>query len=269
MFRLNTTGKDKVLAAVLLSCLGAGMPAWAAQPVVQAPIGDFTVNEDDPATIIDLTTVFKDGDLPSVYAVESNTDPAVVSASIAGSTLTLSYLPDASGVAKIVVSATDPDLGTEVAVDGTTVTVLAVNDGGPTPVSQALSTAEDTAVAIVLSATDPDNDPLTYSVGAPSNGTLTGVAPNLNYQPAANFYGSDSFTFTASDGFITSALATVSINVTPVNDAPVAIAQAVGTNEDTPVAIVLAATDPENDSLTYAYTAPSRGVLTGTAPNLT
>ena len=57
----------------------------------------------------------------------------------------------------------------------------------------------------------------------PTNGVLSGTAPNLTYTPNANFNGSDSFTFRANDGAANSAAATVLITVTPVNDVPVAL----------------------------------------------
>ena len=133
------------------------------------------------------------------------------------------------------------------------------------------STAEDTAVAITLTGTDPESDPLTFAVVTqPSNGTLSGVAPNLTYTPNANYNGADSFTFTASDATLTSAAATVSITVTAGNDAPMATPQSVSTSEDTAVAITLTGTDPESDPLTFAVlTQPSNGTLSGAAPNLT
>ena len=47
----------------------------------------------------------------------------------------------------------------------------------PTASDQAVSTAEDIATAITLGGTDPDGDPLTYTVGTPAHGALSGVAP--------------------------------------------------------------------------------------------
>jgi len=43
------------------------------------------------------------------------------------------------------------------------------------------------------------------------------------YSPAANFNGTDSFTYKANDGTADSGVATVTITVTAVNDAPVAV----------------------------------------------
>ena len=91
----------------------------------------------------------------------------------------------------------------------------------PVANAQAVTTAEDTALAITLTGTDTDGDPLTFAVGAPSNGTLSGAAPNLTYTPNANFNGTDSFTFTVNDGTASSAPATVSITVSAVNDPPI------------------------------------------------
>ncbi len=106
-------------------------------------------------------------------------------------------------------------------------------------------------------------------VSGPSNGLLSGTAPNLTYTPTADFNGSDSFTFTANDGTVDSAVATVSIAISAGNDDPVAVAQSLTTAEDAPLAITLAATDTDGDSLTYSASTPGNGTLTGTAPNLT
>jgi len=79
-----------------------------------------------------------------------------------------------------------------------------------------------------------ENDPLTWTiVTPPAHGALSGTAPNLTYTPAANYSGSDSFTYHARDASLDSNVATVTIAVNPVNDAPVAVNDAYSTNEDT------------------------------------
>ena len=81
---------------------------------------------------------------------------------------------------------------------------------------QSLSTNEDTGLAITLTATDPDLDPLSYSiVSNPSNGTLSGTAPNVFYTPNLGFTGTDSFTFEANDGVVSSNMATITLTVNP------------------------------------------------------
>jgi PKD repeat protein len=142
----------------------------------------------------------------------------------------------------------------------------------PVAHDQSVTTPEDTSLAIVLTAEDPEGDPLTYViVTPPAHGTLLGVAPAVTYVPGADFNGLDAFTFQASDGGATpSNAATVEITVTPVNDAPVAQAQSVATDEDTPVAITLAGSDADGDALTFEISAqPVHGALSGTPPDVT
>ena len=141
----------------------------------------------------------------------------------------------------------------------------------PVANSQSVTTNEDTPKAITLTGSDPDGDALTFAVvSGPAHGTLTGSVPALTYTPVPNFNGSDSFTFTTTDGSLTSAPATVSITVTPVNDPPVANSQSVSVVKNVAKAITLTGSDVDGDILTYAVaTNPTNGTLTGTAPNLT
>lgn len=139
-----------------------------------------------------------------------------------------------------------------------------VSNNPPTADDQSVATNEDTPVAITLTASDPDGDPLTYSiVMPPANGSLSGTAPNLTYTPNLNFNGSDSFTFKANDGKADSNVATVSITINPVNDAPVANSQSVETTQDTAVDITLTGSDVDGDNLIFSLvTNPSNGTLT-------
>lgn len=76
-----------------------------------------------------------------------------------------------------------------------TVDITVVNRA-PVANDQSLSTNEDTALPVTLTASDADGDALTYSVlTLPSNGTLSGTAPNLTYTPDPDYFGPDSFTF--------------------------------------------------------------------------
>jgi hypothetical protein len=140
----------------------------------------------------------------------------------------------------------------------------------PSANDQSVPTKEDQAAAIVLSGADAENNPLSYTVlSAPVHGTLSGSAPSLTYTPAANYFGSDSFTFRTNDGQADSNVATVSIAVTPENDVPAASAQQRTTEEDTPVSITLSGSDVEGDDLTYRIvTYPTAGTLGGTPPNV-
>ena len=113
-----------------------------------------------------------------------------------------------------------------------TITVNAVNDP-PVCAADTASGNEDQAIHGTVSCTDPDGDPLTYSkVADPSHGSVVFSGANYTYTPDANYHGSDSFTFRANDGLAVSNLATATITVTSVNDAPVAVAESYSVAED-------------------------------------
>src|SRR5207237_550603 len=90
-------------------------------------------------------------------------------------------------------------------------------------------------------------------VSPPTHGS---VALNANgsfsYTPAPNFNGTDGFTYKANDGTLDSTTATVTITITPVNDAPVAANGTLTTLEDTAANGTLIATDVDGDALTYS-----------------
>ncbi len=142
----------------------------------------------------------------------------------------------------------------------------------PTANSQSVTTAEGVGQTITLTGADPNIPPLplTYSVTTqPAHGTLSGTAPNLTYTPTAGYFGSDSFTFTDSNGTETSSPATVSINVVGT---PTANAQSITTAEGNAQAVTLTGSDPNTPPLSLTYTVttqPAHGMLSGTAPNLT
>ncbi len=141
---------------------------------------------------------------------------------------------------------------------------------GPMVVLQALTTEEETNLAVVLSGNAADPTPLTFSiVTQPAHGTLSGSAPNIIFTPALNYVGQDTFTFRATDGFAFSPPATISVTITPINDSPIALTQSVSTTQETPV-LINAASDPDGDPLTFTYTLPpAHGSLTQSGGNLT
>ena len=133
-----------------------------------------------------------------------------------------------------------------------------------------LTTPEDTALDIVLLGSDPEGATLAYTiVTMPAHGSLVGSGANWVYTPVAEYSGADSFSYSVSDGALTSTAAAVSIGVTPVNDVPVALAQSVTTQEDVAVAITLQGADVEGSTLRYVISAgPTHGTFSGEAPNI-
>ncbi len=192
--------------------------------------------------------------------------PAHGTLAISGGTWTYTSSASYSGSDSITFVANDGSADSAQAV--ISITVTPSGNKPPVPASISITLAEDTSKAVTLSATDPEKDPITFSiVSGPSYGTLSGTIPNLTYRPATNYFGPDSFVYRASDGKLT-ADATVTITVNNVNDAPVALAQALGTDEEAPLELSLIARDPDGDALTSAITrAPTKGKLSGSGTN--
>lgn len=93
-------------------------------------------------------------------------------------------------------------------------------------------------------------------VSNPSHGTLLlNAQGDFVYHPSSNWYGVDSFTYKVWDGVTYSNVATVSLTVNPVNDAPVANAGGPYTiHEGNSVTLeASASTDPENDIVSYEW----------------
>ncbi len=136
---------------------------------------------------------------------------------------------------------------------------------------QSATTDEDVAASITLNAVSPLTSPSFTNtiVSGPSNGVVSGSGLNLTYTPAANFHGSDSFTFRVNDGSHDSNVSTVTVTINPVNDAPTADSQSVSTNSNTPVSVTLTGSDIETTDLVFEVSeGPAHGVLSGMGANL-
>ncbi|MFO1477377.1 MAG: Ig-like domain-containing protein [Verrucomicrobiota bacterium] len=136
-------------------------------------------------------------------------------------------------------------------------------NAAPIALAQSVAGPEDTPLPIRLTGTDREGAALKYAIlSSPAHGSLSGTAPEVVYLPAKDFNGTDGFTFKVNDGRVDSAPAAVSIRVTPVNDAPVALGQSLSTPEDTGMEIQLSGTDADGDGLSVRVTKwPEHGVL--------
>ena len=142
----------------------------------------------------------------------------------------------------------------------------------PVANSQAVTTAENTPMAITLQGFDRNGLSIGYNITTPpAHGRLSSTGTNVViYTPDPNYHGPDSFPFITQTTVGNSAPATVSINVTHVNQPPVAHAQQVATGQTQPVGVTLTADDADGDTLTYTIThAPQHGTLSGSGVNLT
>lgn len=153
-----------------------------------------------------------------------------------------------------------------------TVTVLQEATSVPVAHNGALTTAEDTAFTGSLAATDSNGDDITFSVVTqPAHGTaviVDAATGSFTYTPALDFNGTDSFTFRATAGGEVSEPAIVLVAVTPVSDAPVAIAGTLAAVEDATATGTLAGTDADGNALTFGIvTPPTHGIVVITNPS--
>ena len=117
--------------------------------------------------------------------------------SLSGTAPGLTYTPDPGYVGTDSFSFTVNDGEAVSSPAVVSILVNEVNDA-PTANDQSVSTDEDTALGITLTGSDPEGQALDFTIlSAPSQGRLSGTAPDLTYTPDANFNGSDSFTFKA------------------------------------------------------------------------
>lgn len=141
------------------------------------------------------------------------------------------------------------------------INITNVNEA-PVAVAGILTTAENHLQGGTLHATDIDSSEFTYSIAAGANhGTveITNAATgDYTYLPNPHYNGPDSFTFKVSDGSLTSTEATISIEVTPVNDAPTIAPQSFSLQENsangTLVGTVLANDIDIGDHLSFEIT---------------
>jgi VCBS repeat-containing protein len=246
-----------------------------------------TAANDVPAAADDAYSTAEDTQLtvapPGVLTNDSDADgdvlTAVVGSGPAHGTLTLngngsfSYTPAANfnGADSFTYRASDGTANSDSAT--VAIAVSSVNDA-PTAAGDAYSTAEDTqrtvaAPGVLANDSDVDGNPLSAVLGSgPAHGTLTlNANGSFSYTPAANFNGADSFTYRASDGSANSNLATVSITVTSVNDAPTVVVAKGGScgGDDRSGTVNLTVADADNASSALTLTASSSN--TALVPN--
>jgi hypothetical protein len=108
--------------------------------------------------------------------------------------------------------------GTQTRTATQRVIVAYVAPDAPVADSQAVQVPFQSATAITLTAMDPDDEPVAWTIlTPPAHGSLSGTAPNLTYTPAGAYTGPDSFTFKVNDGTYDSNTATVNIDVCPAS----------------------------------------------------
>ncbi|EHH1032122.1 tandem-95 repeat protein, partial [Vibrio parahaemolyticus] len=211
-------------------------------PTVENAIADQVLSEDFDAYTIDLNEVFKDSDSSLEFSVSGNSNVLV---SIENGIVTISPTADWNGSETLMFTATDPS-GESVSqtVDFTVAPVADI-------VADKATVVEDTSTIIKVLGNDTfegtDKVVSLDTNNGPANGTVS-VNPDgsVTYTPNDNYHGADSFTYIVTSGGVSEST-TVSVDVTPVNDAPVATNDTAITDEDTPVTIDVLPNDSDID----------------------
>ncbi len=221
------------------------------------PTATVTHNTSSPTTndILVATAAVADNEnnavtLTYVWTVGSTVVKTTTGTASLTDTLDLSLAGNGDRGDTITVTVT-PNDGT---VDGDPATASAtVANSAPTATPLSTSAEEDTPLNGTLSGSDADSDTLTFALaGTPTGGTISIQNDgNFAFTPDSDFNGTASFQFTVSDGTATSAAAMVTIDVSAVNDAPVAVDDAYTTDEDNTLVVAspgVLANDSDVDS---------------------
>ncbi len=188
---------------------------------------------------------------PATGVISGTIDP---SASIGG--------PNGDGTYEVTVTADDGNGGTVSTTFSWTVT-----NPVPVAVNDTATTTEDTAtnIDVLANDSDPDGDPLTVVTASAANGTVT-ILPDgtIDYTPNPDFNGTDTISYTISDGNGGTASALVTVTVDPENDPPVAVNDTTTTDEDTSVTIPVLSNDSDvdGDDLTVTDATAPNGTVT-------
>ncbi len=211
-------------------------------PTVENAIADQVLSEDFDAYTIDLNEVFKDSDSSLEFSVSGNSN---IQVAIVNGIATFTPTADWNGSEALTFTATDPS-GESVSqtVNFTVAPVVDI-------VADKATVVEDTPTIIKVLGNDTfEGDDKVVSLdtnNGPANGTVS-VNPDgsVTYTPNDNYHGTDSFTYIVTSGGVSEST-TVRVDVTPVNDAPVAKDDTAITDEDTPVTIDVLSNDTDVD----------------------
>ncbi|MBE3906170.1 tandem-95 repeat protein [Vibrio parahaemolyticus] len=211
-------------------------------PTVENAIANQVLSEDFDTYTIDLNEVFKDTDSSLEFSVSGNNS---IQISIVNGVVTISPTADWNGSEALTFTATDPS-GESVS-QTVNFTVAPVAD----IVADKATVVEDTPTIIKVLGNDTfEGDDQVVSLdtnNGPANGTVS-VNPDgsVTYTPNDNYHGADSFTYIVTSGGVSEST-TVNVDVTPVNDAPVAKDDIATTQEDTAVTIDVLPNDTDVD----------------------
>ena len=238
-----------------------------------------TAINDTPVAVNDTATVTEDSSNNSIMVLANDSDVdgdtlTVTAATSTNGTVTIngdgslnySANADFNGSDMITYSISDGNGGRATAT--VTITVSSVNDA-PVAINDTATVSEDSSsntLTVLTNDSDLDGDSLTVTAASSSNGTVTiNGDGTLNYVPNGDFNGTDTITYTVSDGNGGMATATMIVTVGEVNDAPVAVNDTAAATEDSnsnPITVLSNDSDLDGDSLTVSAASSSNGTVT-------
>lgn len=232
--------------------------------VVNAPptaVDDNVSTAEDTTINIDVTANDTDpeDDPLQLTAVSSAGNGTVA---INGATVTYTPNPDWHGIDTFTYTISDGEHEDTATV---TVVVIPVNES-PVANDDSVSLPQgsgSTLIDVLANDTDADNAPTPLQVTGvtqPANGTVVPSSTGLSYTPNTGFSGTDTFTYTITDGTSFDS-ATVTVTVTPVNQAPALTISDVEVDDDGVVTGLITVTDPDGPTLTVTPPFVDEGIV--------
>uniref|UniRef100_UPI0030DBDAC8 Ig-like domain-containing protein n=1 Tax=uncultured Pseudoalteromonas sp. TaxID=114053 RepID=UPI0030DBDAC8 len=231
-------------------------------PVNDAPTANTdsaTMNEDAPALLVKVLANDSDIDGDTLVITAATADRG--SASVVDNKIQYTPAANTNGTAIINYTISDGNGGT--ATTNLTITIIPVNDA---PIANADSaTIDEDAAPILINVlandSDVDGDSLTISAASADIGTASVVGNQIQYTPAADDNGLATVTYTVSDNNGGASTATLTITITPVNDAPIANADTATMAEDAaPILVNVLANDSDEDGDSLTISAASADI---------
>ncbi|MDA7665579.1 Ig-like domain-containing protein [Verrucomicrobia bacterium] len=147
--------------------------------------------------------------------------------------------------------------------------VIPINDP-PRATRVSFTTIEDQVLTLDFGLSDPESDSFELEViSPPLHGSLSIVQGQVHYQPRPNYFGGDVFELAAVDAHQGKALLPVSVQIDPLNDAPIGFSKHWQVLEDKVLELVLEAMDPDQDTLNYTVLEPpAHGRVSGLLPRV-
>jgi hypothetical protein len=241
----------------------------------------------DPNALNDIVTTIENTPVVTPNLLANDTDPDGDSLTISGFSQpangqvtnnnngSFTYTPNTGFSGSDIFSYTvdDGHGGVDTAQVIITVSTTSTTNSNPIAVTDTVSTNQNVAATtpnLLANDSDPDGNPITISsFTQPTNGTVTNNNNGtFNYTPTNGFSGTDSFSYTISDGAGGTAVGTVNITVNAVstNSNPFAVTDTASTNQNVAITtpnLLANDSDPDGNPITISnFTQPTNGTVT-------